>query len=91
MNGLEKEIKNACKCGDTAKLKVLKLQGVNIRLREDESIKIAGLHNHLDTVKYLVSEGADITVGDNIIARLASANNRKKMLDYVISLGVWGK
>jgi ankyrin repeat protein len=47
---------------------------------------IAVKSGNLHTIKYLVSIGADITVGDNYAVRLADENGHEEVVEYLKSL-----
>jgi len=61
--------------------------GADIHAYEDEAVKYASEHGHLEVVKYLVSLGADIHAGDDWAIVWASGNGHLEVVKYLVSLG----
>ena len=71
-------------------LKQSKLYEQLIKYKKSKSKNIlfwASGNGHLETVKYLVSLGADIKAEDNYIVRLASGSGHLETIKYLVSLG----
>jgi ankyrin repeat protein len=50
-------------------------------------VGFASENGHLDVVKYLVSQGADITADDNYAVRWASFYGHLEVVKYLVSQG----
>ena len=56
-----------------AKYRILYLKNIKKTLKTDEMLVWASENGHLETVKYLVDNGADIRADDNFAVRQASS------------------
>ncbi len=56
-------------------------------LNINDALIISAEYGHLETVKYLVSIGADHTVNNNFAIRWASSNGHLEIVKYLVSIG----
>lgn len=89
MNSLQQELYQACRKGNLEKVKKLVSLGANVKQAYVYiyPISIASCNGHLSIVKYLVSEGADPKVDNNISIRWASESGYLEIVKYLYSIG----
>ena len=86
-----KAIKRACKLGYLPAVKRAfiedKYRGdITLMVKNDAVIEVSK-NGHLEVVKYLVSQGADIKTRDNYAVRWASRNGHLEVVKYLVSQG----
>ena len=60
--------------------------GVNIHVNNEDSLKLASYHGHLEVVKYLVENGANMHINDDEPLRWAIANGHSDVVKYLSGL-----
>ena len=87
-NNHNRAFQNACRVGSlqTAQVIFPNISDPTNRIKYHACIQAAA-NGHLDTIKYLVSLGADITAQDNYSVRVASGNGHLETVKYLVSLG----
>jgi ankyrin repeat protein len=60
---------------------------VNLGARNNQALRLAAQYNHLEVLKYLLAQGADIRAQNHEVLRLAVAANNLEMVKYLISRG----
>ena len=61
--------------------------GVNVD--NDWAVRLASKRGKLETVKYLISQGANIRARNNCALRSARDNGHTEVVKYIESLGVY--
>ncbi len=80
----EKQVIDAIRKGDLARLKELVAAGANIYAHEDFALIFAAVCGHLDVVHYLVKQGADVHANNDKALMWAAQNGHLDVVRYLI-------
>jgi ankyrin repeat protein len=65
-------------------------QGADVTDNNNYAVQVASMNGHLEVVKYLVSQGADVTADTYAVrwaVQVASANGHLEVVKYLVSQG----
>jgi ankyrin repeat protein len=56
-------------------------------MNNNYAVRMASAGGHLETVKYLVGQGANATAGNNLALQWANKNGHHEIVKYLVSQG----
>jgi len=62
-------------------------RGADIHAKDDDALRWACRHKHLEIIKYLLDRGADIHTNNDEVLRFAFYNNHTKVVKLLIENG----
>ena len=78
------DLTNACRSGDTERVRLLLLDGIDPTANNNRAIKYACHNGHSEVVKLLLEAGVDPSVDDNYPLKVACQNGRVEVVKVLL-------